>query len=157
MKTAYLDIETDRKCRTTVVGIYIPGEGTKQWVSPYLSRVMMLYLAVKEVEQIITYNGTRFDIPVISRDLGFDISKVFKHRDLLCDLWSHSYYGGLKDTEIQMGIARENKGISGKNAIILWEAYQAGDRSALDTLLSYNNEDIVNLEVIAKRIGVVPN
>jgi uncharacterized protein YprB with RNaseH-like and TPR domain len=33
-------------------------------------------------------------------------------------------------------------------AVLLWQRYQRGDKGALDLLLSYNREDVVNLEVL---------
>jgi uncharacterized protein YprB with RNaseH-like and TPR domain len=33
-------------------------------------------------------------------------------------------------------------------AVLLWQRYQRGDKGALDLLLTYNREDVVNLEVL---------
>jgi hypothetical protein len=38
--------------------------------------------------------------------------------------------------------------MDGYMAVILWERYQRGDRTALDLLLKYNREDVVNLELL---------
>ena len=41
--------------------------------------------------------------------------------------------------------------MDGYMAVILWERYQRGDRTALDLLLKYNREDVINLEVLMDR------
>ena len=38
--------------------------------------------------------------------------------------------------------------MDGYTAVLLWQRYQRGDKGALDLLLSYNREDVVNLEVL---------
>ncbi|MGP7970743.1 MAG: ribonuclease H-like domain-containing protein, partial [Desulfobaccales bacterium] len=39
-------------------------------------------------------------------------------------------------------------GMDGYMAVILWERHQRGDRTALELLLQYNREDVVNLEIL---------
>jgi len=41
--------------------------------------------------------------------------------------------------------------MDGYMAVLLWQRYQRGDRTALDLLLKYNREDVVNLEVLMDR------
>jgi uncharacterized protein YprB with RNaseH-like and TPR domain len=54
--------------------------------------------------------------------------------------------GGLKIVEQKIGIARPTAGIDGRDALRLWHAYDTyGDQAALDLLLRYNRDDIVNL------------
>jgi uncharacterized protein YprB with RNaseH-like and TPR domain len=38
--------------------------------------------------------------------------------------------------------------MDGYAAVLLWERYGRGDRTALDLLLEYNRQDVVNLEVL---------
>jgi uncharacterized protein YprB with RNaseH-like and TPR domain len=40
-------------------------------------------------------------------------------------------------------------GLSGREAVQLWQAYRLGHDSALETLLRYNREDIINLKPLA--------
>ena len=48
-----------------------------------------------------------------------------------------------------MGIRRELPDMAGLEAVLLWKKYQRdGDRSALETLLKYNREDVENLRVL---------
>jgi uncharacterized protein YprB with RNaseH-like and TPR domain len=60
------------------------------------------------------------------------------------------FKGGLKKIEPRFGIHRpeEVDGMDGYMAVLLWQRYQRGDKGALDLLLSYNREDVVNLEVL---------
>ena len=54
----------------------------------------------------------------------------------------------LKKIERDLGIARSDEidGVDGFEAVRLWHRYQRGDKKALQTLISYNNADIMNLE-----------
>jgi uncharacterized protein YprB with RNaseH-like and TPR domain len=60
------------------------------------------------------------------------------------------FKGGLKKIEPHFGIHRPDEvdGMDGYMAVILWDRYRRGDTGALDLLLSYNREDVVNLEVL---------
>ena len=53
-----------------------------------------------------------------------------------------------KKIEKDTGIIRsdEIEGVDGFEAVRLWQRYQWGDEKALETLISYNNADIMNLE-----------
>ncbi|RLB27128.1 MAG: exonuclease, partial [Deltaproteobacteria bacterium] len=42
-------------------------------------------------------------------------------------------------------------GMDGFDAVLLWRAYQAGDKSALERLIQYNTADIVNLKPLMER------
>ncbi|HZE21251.1 MAG TPA: ribonuclease H-like domain-containing protein, partial [Desulfobaccales bacterium] len=60
------------------------------------------------------------------------------------------FKGGLKKIEPRFGIRRPDEvhGMDGYMAVLLWERYQRGDRGALERLLTYNREDVVNLETL---------
>jgi hypothetical protein len=60
------------------------------------------------------------------------------------------FKGGLKRIEPHFGIRRPKavNGMDGYMAVLLWQRHQRGDKGALDLLLSYNREDVVNLEVL---------
>lgn len=62
--------------------------------------------------------------------------------------------GGLKIIEQELGISRSDEtcGITGFDAVRLWHEHERGCDGALDTLLEYNREDIVNLETIVEMI-----
>jgi hypothetical protein len=160
MYDAYLDIETTGLSRLyadiTVIGIYVVnGSESKlvQLVGQEVTRDNLLE-ALKGVDTIYTYNGSRFDLPFISGALGIDLASLFSHHDLMYDCWRNNLYGGFKSVEQQLGIRRQLKGIGGWDAVILWWRYQNyGDMDALALLLQYNREDIVNLKALRERLN----
>lgn len=142
---AYLDIETTFSGRISVIGIYRPDTGTTQLVGGGVSDIN-LYDALVGVSTIITFAGSSFDLPVIRKTLYADLRSEFDHRDLLYVCRKRGLRGGLKVVEQRLGIARTTAGITGYDAPRLWDRYEVwGERSALDTLLTYNYEDVVNL------------
>ena len=154
-KLAFLDIETSWSRHITVIGVYRPKRGTHQLVSPDISPGNLLEL-LKGVQTLFTYNGSRFDLPVIASEIGVDLSERFEHRDLMHDCWLNNLYGGLKRVEQILGIHRDTEGIDGLMAMNLWEQYsRKGDAEALEVLLHYNREDIENLETLAVKLGLL--
>jgi uncharacterized protein YprB with RNaseH-like and TPR domain len=156
---AYLDIETTGLCsfydEITVVGIYLAnGGGNKlvQLVGSDITKTSLLR-TLRCVDTIYTYNGSRFDLPFIKYRLGVNLREHFHHRDLMHDCWRNNLYGGFKAVEQQLGIPRRLRGIGGAEAVILWWRYQINhDRKALDLLLEYNKEDVINLIALRGRL-----
>ena len=159
MLEAYLDIETTGLSSTydaiTVVGIYLTDGSSErfvQLVSEEVTRDSILE-TLKGVDTIYTYNGSRFDLPFLNTSLGLDLVREFKHHDLMLDCWRSNLYGGFKAVEHQLGISRHTEGIGGFEAVMLWRLYQDNnDRNALNLLLQYNREDVVNLKVLRERL-----
>jgi uncharacterized protein len=151
---AYLDIETDDRRRITVVGVFRPGVGSRQWVAPELSGPELREF-LRGIEVLYTYNGARFDLPVIKDQLRVDLAGEFEHRDLMYDCWARCLFGGLKKVELRLGIHRDTEGMDGRDAISLWGRFQDGEKQALEVLLRYNREDVENLETLAMRLGLV--
>ncbi|MCX6000005.1 MAG: ribonuclease H-like domain-containing protein [Chloroflexi bacterium] len=158
---AYLDIETTGLSAgddsITVIGVHLTGGGRHdifQLVGRNVTRENLLDI-LDGVDVIYTYNGGRFDLPFIARQLGVDLSHAFVHRDLMLDCWKQNLYGGFKAVEAQLGIARELKGICGLDAVRLWWRYlNNDDDDALALLLKYNEEDVVNLRTLKERLGI---
>jgi len=156
---AYLDIETTglspTDCMVTVVGMYIcNGDDTKitQLVGKDINTDSILE-ALNGVGKIYTYNGSRFDLPFINGCLGIDLNRIFPHRDLMYDCWQNNLYGGLKAVERQLGIDRRLKDMNGWEAVKLWWKYvDSFDLEALNKLLEYNKEDVVNLQVLKTKL-----
>jgi len=159
MFDAYLDIETTGlSCQyadITVIGIYlVNGRESRlvQLVGREVTRDNLLE-ALDGVNTIYTYNGSRFDLPFINDLLGIDLEGVADHHDLMYDCWRCNFFGGFKAVEQQLGIPRQLKGIGGLEAVLLWQSYQEdSDRNALDLLLQYNKEDVMNLKVLRERL-----
>ncbi len=148
-KTAYVDIETTglslQNNKITMIGIY-NGKETKTYI-----RGINLEEAPFELgnyKQLITFNGARFDFPFIEHEFSLTFNHL--HIDLMYPLKKIGYSGGLKKIEVSLGLARsdETSGISGLDAVRLWNRYERGNSEALETLIKYNTEDVVNLEKI---------
>lgn len=153
---AYLDIETTFTGCISVIGIYRPDQGTTQLVGGGVNDVN-LYDTLIGVTTIITFSGSSFDLPVIRKRLYADLDSEFDHRDLLYVCRNRGLRGGLKVVEQRLGIDRTTVGLNGYDALRLWERYeQRGDQAALDTLLAYNYEDVVNLALLEAILDGAP-
>ena len=156
---AYLDIETTGLSSSfgaiTVVGIYLcNGNDTSfmQLVGRDITADSILE-ALEGVSIIYTYNGRRFDLPFIRARLGINLEETFVHRDLMYDCWRCSLRGGFKAVERQLGIKRKLKEVDGRVAVRLWWRYvDYFDLDALNMLLEYNREDVVNLKTLKERL-----
>ena len=156
---AYLDIETTGLCsfydEITVIGVYLANDNENRLVQLVGSDVTRTNLlrTLRCVDTIYTYNGNRFDLPFINSRLGVNLREHFHHHDLLHDCWRNNLYGGFKAVERKLGIPRRLKGIGGAQAVILWWRYQIHhDGKALDLLLEYNKEDVVNLMMLKGKL-----
>jgi len=146
---AFLDIETtglspERGGYVTVVGVYDGRE-----YRPFI-RGHNLHLFPREAQRyrlLVTFNGRRFDLPFLEAEFGPALGHV-AHVDLLYPLRRLGLRGGLKRIQQAVGLARPTdlEGLGGFHAVLLWRAYQRGDRDALSTLVRYNAEDTVVLE-----------
>lgn len=156
---AYLDIETTGLspyyCDITVVGIYLcQGDATRfiQLVGEDATADSILHI-LEGVDIIYTYNGSRFDLPFIHRRLGINLDSLFRHYDLMYNCWRNNLRGGFKAVERQLGISRRLIEVNGYEAVRLWWRYVNDyDKDALNTLLEYNREDVVNLRVLKNKL-----
>ncbi len=154
---AYLDIETAFEGGISIIGIYGADRGMIQLVGGDVTDVGLVR-ALDGVETLCTYNGDRFDLPVIRRRLGVDLREVCRPHDLMRDCWRVGLKGGLKRVEAQIGIVRQTQGVDGYAAMRLWASYtNDGDADALQTLLLYNREDVLNLALLDAYLGPYRN
>ena len=143
----YLDIETtglDRHYESiTTIALY-DGESIFHYVRD--QNLDDFLNDIQGYKVLITYNGKLFDVPFIER--YFNIKLDHAHIDLRFILGSLGYKGGLKACEYQLGIDRGDlQGVDGFFAVLLWHEYQRNkNKSALETLLAYNIQDVLNLE-----------
>ncbi len=152
MKT-YLDIETSFSGDITVIGMYRPSCGLVQLVGNEVSAGNILGF-IKGSGVVCTYNGSRFDLPVIRSMLRVDPFSDLKSHDLMYDCWSRNLYGGLKAVEKRLGIIRSLPDINGFDALLLWQEYtRHDDVSALEKLLAYNKEDVLNLPILEEKLN----
>jgi uncharacterized protein YprB with RNaseH-like and TPR domain len=100
---------------------------------------------------VITYNGKRFDVPVLERE--FDLSVETPHLDLMYPARKAGLTGGLSGVERAVGIERDLPDVDGEEAVRLWYRYaRRGDESSLDRLVQYNREDTANLRPVADAV-----
>ena len=157
---AYIDIETTglsrNYCQLTVVGIWFDCGPRRlvQLVGEEIS-ANAISKSLASVDEIYSYNGSRFDLPFIKAKLGLDLKKAFTHTDLMYACWKKDLKGGLKAVERKLGIERKLKDIDGFMAVRLWWDYiNRNDKAALATLLAYNEEDVANLVTLRKMLGI---
>jgi hypothetical protein len=154
---AYLDIETCAGGQVTVVGIYREDRGFRQLVGGEITDVAV-WQALEGVDTLCTYNGDRFDLPILERQTRLDLRSRFLSLDLLRECRRVGLKGGLKRMEERFGIARGTRSMNGWDALHLWARYEtAGDQEALTLLLAYNREDVmslVQLERIVVGVGL---
>lgn len=145
-RLAFLDIETTGGMEPedlTLVGVY-DGYRLRQYVRG--QNLDEFPEALDEAAILVTFFGTGFDLPFLRR--AFPALKMDQmHVDLCFLLRKLGYRGGLKSIEAQMGIQRSaaTSGLSGWDAVRLWQEYQRGRRQSLDILLAYNAEDVRNM------------
>lgn len=158
---AYLDIETTGlspwDSTITVVGIHLcNGENERfvQLVGDDATADKILEV-LEGVSKIYTYNGRRFDLPFIYSRLKVNLARIYNHHDLMYDCWRKNLYGGFKSVERQLGISRKLTEVNGYEAVRLWWRYVNDyDEEALNTLLAYNKEDVLNLRTLRERLAI---
>ncbi|MFB3818682.1 MAG: ribonuclease H-like domain-containing protein [Candidatus Methylomirabilales bacterium] len=150
---AYLDIETCAGNQITVIGIYREDRGFVQLVGGGITDVSV-WEALEGADVLCTFNGDRFDLPILEQQMRLDLRSRIRSMDLLRECRARGITGGLKRLEQRFGIARTTRGMNGWDAMRLWARYeQEGDEEALRRLLEYNREDVMNL-VALERIVV---
>jgi uncharacterized protein YprB with RNaseH-like and TPR domain len=153
MDSLYLDIETRwRNSYITVVGFYHERTGLRQLVWPDLT-AETFSAALPDAERIYTFNGNSFDLRVIRKHLGMNLLDRYKSRDLMYDCRSRGLRGGLKVIERRLGITRELEPLTNTQIQQCWSDWKhRGDRFALERLLRYNGEDVMNLVELRRRL-----
>ena len=147
-RIAYLDIETTGGIDSqslTVVGLY-DGLRLRQFVKG--DNLDEFPEAIDKYAMLVTFFGTGFDLPFLRRAFGMDFHQL--HVDLCFLLKRLGHKGGLKRVEQAFGLIRsaETVGLSGADAVELWWLYKRGDETALQKLLAYNADDVINLETL---------
>ena len=152
-EAVFLDIETNGYYSgITVIGLS-DGFDTKTFVRGFNLERALIIKELSRYKLIITFNGASFDLPVINR--YFDFSPRVPHIDLRFVCQKLGFTGGLKAIEKQFSIKRrpEVNGLSGEDAVYLWEMWKStGDKDYLDRLVWYNEEDILNLRPLAEKL-----
>lgn len=154
---AYLDIETSFRNDVTVIGIFRPEHRRFIQLVGANATAENLLDALEGSEALVTYNGERFDLPVLNRALGIDLFNLFNSQDLMYDCWRLGLKGGLKAVESKLGIERSIFGKEEDDPRVLWQRFRRGDMSSLERLLDYNREDTVNLFILEEKLFNLPS
>ncbi len=148
-KIAFLDIETTGlnkfRNKITTIAVY---DGIKCYNFVNGKNLDDFPEFIKKFPAIATYYGKNFDIPFIKNQMEIEMDQI--HYDLCFLLRRVGITGGLKAIEKQLNISRGNMAdLDGYSAVILWKKYQkTKEDKYLNTLLAYNNEDVINLEYL---------
>lgn len=143
--SVYLDIETDRRGRIAVSGFYARGTGLVQLIGRDVTAAGLLR-SLPRHRLLFTFNGHSFDLPLIKKQLGLDLRLRYTTVDLRHSCARAGWRGGQKLIERHLGIDRKLPGLDGRDAVRLWSSFaDGGDASALESLLVYNREDVMNM------------
>lgn len=148
-KIAFVDIETTGLSRwnhdITLLGIY-DGETPFTYIKG--KNLHEAEKKLREFDVLVTFNGKQFDLPFIEAEFNCQFDVV--HLDLRYMLRELGLQGGLKKIEKILGLTRDEEisQIDGFEAVRLWNRYQRGDELALEKLIKYNQDDIVNLKFL---------
>jgi len=148
-RIAYLDIETTglspHYSHITTIAVYdgnevhdfVRGENLDEFPA-----------FISKFPAITTFYGKAFDIPFIKQEMGIEFNQV--HFDVCFLLRRLQIKGGLKNIERTFGISRGAlEDLDGYSAVLLWKKYAKTKKiEYLETLLAYNNEDVINLEFL---------
>ncbi len=99
---------------------------------------------------LVTFNGASFDVPFLEESFDLDIDTP--HIDAMYAAKKVGLSGGLKAIEPEVGIERDRPDISGRDAVRLWREHERGKDGSLETLVSYNREDTVNLKTLLDEV-----
>ncbi len=151
-RIAYLDIETTglspHYSHITTIAVY---DGTKVHDFVRGDNLNDFPAFISKFPAITTFYGKSFDIPFIKHEMGIGFNQI--HFDVCFLLRRLKITGGLKKIERRFGISRGVlEDMDGYTAVILWKKFkQTRKKEYLDTLLAYNNEDVINLEFLLYR------
>jgi len=148
----FIDIETSGSYGDiTVIGMY-DGVNVMTLVKNQSLTKKNLRDVLSRYKMIVSFNGIPFDVPAINRYFNSVVPEV-PHLDLRFPLAKLGFTGGLKKIEKNLGILRDanTQGLCGEDAINLWQEYtKTGNMDALNLLVEYNTEDVVNLKPLAR-------
>ncbi len=148
-RIAYLDIETTglspHYSHITTIAVY---DGTKVHDFVRGDNLDEFPAFISKFLAITTFYGKAFDIPFIKHEMGINFNHI--HFDVCFLLRRLQIKGGLKKIEKRFGISRGAlEDLDGYSAVLLWNKFKKTKKKEyLETLLAYNNEDVINLEFL---------
>ncbi len=153
---AYLDIETNGLPfpygEITVVGIYGQGRMTTLIQGETLSEER-LQAELDSYHLLVTFFGSGFDLPFLKAKYP-NLVLGHPHIDLCFAARRLGFQGGLKAIEMEIGCYRPIflTGLTGWDAVRLWEEWQQGHSASRELLIHYNEADCKNLEPLAELV-----
>ncbi len=150
---AFMDIETTGlgvNDDLTVIGLWQAGQMSQFIRGMNLSEFLVI---LRKIEVLVTFNGMRFDWPVIAQFFGLKCSPP--HIDLMHEIRVYGYVGGLKKIEHELGIKRApDEDGDGAEAACLWHRHMAmpDEKTNLARLLKYNAADVRALLLLSRVI-----
>jgi len=148
-RIAYVDIETTglspRYSHITTIAVY---DGTRVHDFVRGENLNEFGEFISKFPAITTFYGKAFDIPFIKHEMGINFNQI--HFDVCFLLRGLGIKGGLKRIEKRFGISRGGlEDLDGYSAVLLWKKFKKSQKKEyLETLLAYNNEDVINLEFL---------
>ena len=154
--TAFLDIETNGQPlphgELTVVGIYGQGRMTSLIQGETLTE-HRLQEELASYDLLVTFFGSGFDLPFLKAKYPHLLLDQ-PHIDLCFAARRLGLKGGLKSIENEIGCLRPAslEGLTGMDAVRLWDEWQQGQTESGKLLIEYNEADCRNLEPLAELI-----
>lgn len=140
----------DKNVNVVGLPMYVGYGGDKQDDSLLCADMALL---LSEADVIIAHNGDKFDIPKIYTRLikhGFKPPEPFKTIDTYKVAKRHFKFESnrLNDLGVFLGLGKKAQ----TGGIDLWHKCMEGDSSAWKTMLHYNAQDVVLLELVYQRL-----
>jgi uncharacterized protein YprB with RNaseH-like and TPR domain len=141
----------------SVIGWYEPKEGVIEcdyFIRGQNLNAENLRKILGKYKLFITYNGLYYDVPAIQKEFPGVIPKDFLVLDLYLFAKRLNLNTNLKVLENTLKVERSYEGTLKKGRTIrLWQRYEKyGDAQALNRLLEYNKQDVVNLYPLAEEL-----
>lgn len=149
-KCVFLDIETTGLSSyydtVTLIGWSVGGEYFAE-VAP--ADISKLITVLDQNQIVVTFNGSLFDLPFLSKHFSIDWSKYI-HIDLRYLAKRVDLSGGQKKIELELNLLRDNSvnDVDGAEAVALWFDYKEGSLEALRRLIRYNHADVEGMKRI---------
>ena len=157
MTKLYVDIETTglspANDEITIVGL-LCGDTFEQFTKNVNLKAYYIdeYIMMHEPTEVVGYNSNRFDIPFME-SFGIETLSNLKQVDLMIQCHNLNLKGGLKKVESILGIERQHEPLNFFQQKALWKKWiNTNDWSALDRLLAYNKEDVMNLPLVEEKL-----
>jgi len=160
MTKMYIDIETTGLSpvydNVTIIGV-LANDKFEQFIDGINLEDYVIndFIVDNEVTEILGYNHMNFDIPFIVQNnyLSQEVVNRLKLTDLMNQCHALGIKGGLKATEIKLGIIRKAEPLNFYQQIALWKQWQEiSDKKALNRYLFYNAEDVMNLHEVEQKL-----